>query len=245
MGSVKFLDSYLFLHMRLANFPKSFGLVEMKKGYFPHLANTPASQNYVGTYFQAEMYIPGQMSEKDRAKFYQWYNAKKDSGTIFDFRREMEEYCRIDVDILRLGCACFRKILIDISWVDPFTESCTIAQACLKVWRKNNMPEDCIAIIPPEGYSNQKNYSIKAVRWIQSEAKKLKLRFDMLWMVGKKRFVVIRSTDITKTPRHSSSSTDATGTDAQNIFQTEIRLIHTIVETCNNFTQKLLERNWR
>ena len=28
------------------------------------------------------------------------------------------------------------------------------------------MPEYCIAIIPPEGYPNQKNYSIKAVRWI-------------------------------------------------------------------------------
>ena len=27
------------------------------------------------------------------------------------------------------------------------------------------------AIIPPEGYPNQKNYSIKAVRWIQSKAK--------------------------------------------------------------------------
>ena len=34
------------------------------------------------------------------------------------------------------------------------------------------MPEDCIAIIPPEGYQYQNNYSIKAVRWIQSEAKK-------------------------------------------------------------------------
>ena len=33
------------------------------------------------------------------------------------------------------------------------------------------MPENSIAIIPPEGYPNQKNYSIKAVRWIQSEAK--------------------------------------------------------------------------
>ena len=33
------------------------------------------------------------------------------------------------------------------------------------------MPENSIAIIPPEGCPNQKNYSIKAVRWIQSEAK--------------------------------------------------------------------------
>ena len=62
-----------------------------------------------------------------------------------------------------------------ISGVDPFTESCTMVQTCSKVWRKNYMPEDCIAIIPPEGYPNQKNYSIKAVRWIQSEAKKKKI----------------------------------------------------------------------
>ena len=48
VGKVTFLDSYLFLHMRLANFPKTFGLTEMKKGYFPHLANTQANQNYVG-----------------------------------------------------------------------------------------------------------------------------------------------------------------------------------------------------
>ena len=32
------------------------------------------------------------------------------------------------------------------------------------------MPENSIAIIPPKGYNNQKNYFIKAVRWIQSEA---------------------------------------------------------------------------
>ena len=30
----------------------------------------------------------------------------------------------------------------------PFSESCTTAQACVKVWRKNYMPEDCIVIIP-------------------------------------------------------------------------------------------------
>ena len=33
VGRVTFLDSYQFLHMRLANFPDTFGLTEMKKGY--------------------------------------------------------------------------------------------------------------------------------------------------------------------------------------------------------------------
>ena len=86
------------------------------------------------------------------------------------FKWEMEEYCRSDVDILRRGCACFRRELVNISGLDPLSEACTIAQACSKVWQKNHMPEESIAIIPPEGCPNQTNYSIKAVRWIQSEA---------------------------------------------------------------------------
>ena len=163
VGRVTFLDSYQFLHMRLANFPDTFGLTEMKKGYFPHLANTLANQKYVGPYFPVDMYNPGQMSVKDREVFLAWHKGKIESGSIFNFKWEMEEYCRSDVDILRRGCACFR--------LDPLSEACTIAQACSKVWRKNHMPENRIAIIPPEGYPNQKNYSIKAVRWIQSEAK--------------------------------------------------------------------------
>ena len=93
------------------------------------------------------------------------------SDALFDFRREMEEYCRSDVDILRQGCACFRQELINISELDPLSEACTIAQACSKVCRKKHMPENSIAIIPPEGYPYPKNYSIKAVRWIQSEVK--------------------------------------------------------------------------
>ena len=51
VGRDTFLDSYQFLHMRLANFPETFGLTEMKKGYFPHLANTLANQKYLGPYF--------------------------------------------------------------------------------------------------------------------------------------------------------------------------------------------------
>ena len=171
-ANVKFLDSYHFLHMRLANFPDTFGLTEMKKGYFPHLANIDANQNYVGPYFPVEMYNPGQMSVKDREAFLEWHKQKVEFNAIFDFRREMEEYCRSDVDILRRGCACFRKQLMNISDLDPFANACTIAQACSQVWRKNHMPENSVAIIPPEGYPNQKKYSIKAVRWIQGMARK-------------------------------------------------------------------------
>ena len=117
------------------------------------------------------------MSEKDRNEFFKWYNAKVESGAVFDFRREMEEYCRSDVDILRRGCACFRRELKNVRGLDPF------AQACSEVWRKNHMPEDCIAIVPPEGYPKQTNYSIKALKWIQSLAKKngIEIRHAFEW----------------------------------------------------------------
>ena len=32
----------------LSAFPKTFGLDELKKGYFPHYFNTNKNQNYVG-----------------------------------------------------------------------------------------------------------------------------------------------------------------------------------------------------
>ena len=49
-------------------------------------------------------YNPGQMSVKDCEVFLAWHKGKIESGAIFDFKWEMEEYCRSDVDILRKGC---------------------------------------------------------------------------------------------------------------------------------------------
>ena len=46
---MRFIDSINFIQSRLADFPKTFGLTEKKKGYFPHFFNTPKNQDYVGT----------------------------------------------------------------------------------------------------------------------------------------------------------------------------------------------------
>jgi hypothetical protein len=40
-GNWKFIDSLMFLPMPLSAMPKSFGLTELKKGYWPFLANKP------------------------------------------------------------------------------------------------------------------------------------------------------------------------------------------------------------
>ncbi len=48
MFNIRFIDSLNFIPMGLAKFPKTFGLDELRKGYFPHLFNKKENQNYVG-----------------------------------------------------------------------------------------------------------------------------------------------------------------------------------------------------
>ena len=64
---VKFVDSFNFLTMALAKFPPTFGLVEMRKGYFPHLFNTEANQDYVGPMPPLAAYGPDNLPTPARA----------------------------------------------------------------------------------------------------------------------------------------------------------------------------------
>ncbi|XP_045210544.2 uncharacterized protein LOC123561948 [Mercenaria mercenaria] len=169
---VRLIDSMSFISMPLASFPKTFGLTEMAKGWFPFWANTHEFQEYVGPYLPLEYYKPGSMKPESRKYFLKWYNEKIKNEEIFDFQKEMEKYCRSDVDILRRGCGEFRYQLMSSDQIDPFLEACTLAQACNKAWRKNSMPENSFGIISDAGYPNKTRYSIKAIRWIQGIAYK-------------------------------------------------------------------------
>ena len=40
----------------------------------------------------------------------------------------------------------------------------------MQIWRKDFMPPETVSIIPSQGYVNEKKYSIKGIRWIQSIA---------------------------------------------------------------------------
>jgi hypothetical protein len=58
MLKIKFIDSLSFIPMRLADFPKTFGLDELAKGYFPHLFNKTENQNYIGPYHRVPIITP-------------------------------------------------------------------------------------------------------------------------------------------------------------------------------------------
>ena len=84
------------------------------------------------------------MNTNDRFKFLAWY-AEKDNN-IFDFKKEMDEYCRADVVVLRKACLRFRSMLLYITrdahhtGIDPFSYL-TIASVCMTIFKSKFLPE--------------------------------------------------------------------------------------------------------
>ena len=143
---IKFIDSLNFVQDKLANFPKTFGLTEMKKGYFPHFFNIPENQDYVGKVPDVKYYGPDQMMADNRKKFLKWHQDRINENYVFDFKKELEDYCRSDVDILRRSMLKFREDFISIANIDPL-QYITIASVCMTVYRSKFMPENTIGVI--------------------------------------------------------------------------------------------------
>ena len=108
MEHLTFLDSISFLPMALPKLSEAFGLVA-SKSWYPHFFNTLANRDYVGPIPGIEQYGADHMSVSERKDFMAWYNMQKNK--VFDNR----------------------QVLLH---VDVFLESCTIASACNKVFRK-------------------------------------------------------------------------------------------------------------
>ena len=152
-GPLIFKDSLCFLPMPLASFPNTFGITELKKGYFPHAFNTPENQNYVGRIPDVEFYDPeGMKDPKAKQKFEQWHADQVARGVDFDFQSEMESYCHSDVALLQAGCEAFCDQFSSIAGFNPMIHCVTIASACNLYWRREHLEPDCIAIEPLQGW---------------------------------------------------------------------------------------------
>ena len=166
--NIRLIDSLNFLPMPLSSLPKSFGLTELKKGFFPHFYNTREHQNDVLNNLPAmQFYDPDGMTKERRIAFLQWY--AENQNQKFDFQKEMREYCISDVNILLEACWKFRdllrrqtgeeQIIEDINTlspeivfpdsVDPFSYL-TIASVCMGVFRSKFLTET-YAILLEEG----------------------------------------------------------------------------------------------
>lgn len=104
--------------------------------------------------------------ESERSELVKWHTEKIDEKYIFDIQKEFVEYCISDVEILSTACLKFRQQLLETSNVCPFTEACTIASACNKVFLRNFLRPNTIGIIPKNGYRWCDNQSKIAIQWM-------------------------------------------------------------------------------
>ena len=159
----RFIDSLNFITAPLSSFPKTFGLTELKKGYFPHYFNKKHNQNYVGPIPSKRHFGYDQMSSSVRKGFLQWYNAKQDENYVFNFKNELREYCRSDVDILRRSMLKFREDFIELENIDPL-QYITIASVCMTIYRCNYMPNKEIAVV--KDVTRGETYSKISIVWL-------------------------------------------------------------------------------
>ena len=148
---------------RLADFPKTFGLTELKKGYFPHYFNTPENKNYVGPIPDIKYYSPDQMSPKDREVFLKWHQTQISRGFVFDFTKELRAYCRSDVDILRRRMVQFREKFIESSNIDPL-QYVTNASVCMTIMRSGFLKTKEVAVV--KDTTRQENFSKVSIKWL-------------------------------------------------------------------------------
>jgi len=144
-----FVDSLNFLTMRLADFPKTFGIKELKKGYFPHFFNTKRNFRYIGKIPPMKYFGIDNMRTKERTEFIKWWVAKRATNYKWNEYEEMKSYCISDVDILKRCCKKFREQYIEIADIDPFQYT-TIASVCMAIFRS-----DCIVDDFAENYPHQ------------------------------------------------------------------------------------------
>ena len=186
MFNMKFIDSLNFIPMGLSKFPKTFGMAELCKGYFPHLFNKEENQDYVGPIPPVPYYSPNTMKPEARESFLAWHKEQRESDYTFCFKEEIIKYCRSDVDILRKCCMEFREMLRDITDIDPFEKCLTIASYCHEVYRTNFLKKDTIAVFQHDRQLKMKQSNM-AVKWLSYEMERNDIHIQHVRNGGEKR----------------------------------------------------------
>ena len=138
---IRFLDSLNFLTMKLESFPKTVGIKELKKGFYPYWFNSIENMDYIGDMPERKLFTPNKMSSKKRKEFNDWYDDKVKNNYVWNHREETKGYCISDVNILRRSCEIFRRLYIEIADIDPFRYT-TIASVCMAIYRANYIVPD-------------------------------------------------------------------------------------------------------
>ena len=167
---LRFIDSLNFLQSTLLKMPSIFFTKDeiknmgLKKGDFLHKFNRPENFNYVGLYPDLKYYNADKYDESDRKEFIKWYLNKKYSKETFDFQKELKDYCKQDVNILKKCCEKFRETYIENTGCDPFS-NITIAATCSNYYKNECLEKN--TLIMDKRWDSERNSSYRAKIWLK------------------------------------------------------------------------------
>jgi hypothetical protein len=161
---LKIIDSHNFISAPLATFPKTFGLNELKKGYFPHYFNTKENKNYIGPLPDKKYYGYDTMKKDAREAFLKWYVEKIRENYEFELKKDLLEYCNSDVDILRRSCLELRREFLGIANIDPF-QYITLPSVCMAIFRSKYLKDKTLGVFDVD-FKDQ--YSKSSIAWLNS-----------------------------------------------------------------------------
>ncbi|EGT44424.1 hypothetical protein CAEBREN_01858 [Caenorhabditis brenneri] len=184
-NDLKFRDSLRYIPMPLSKMPKTFGIVEMKKGYYPYYFNHP--ENYGKRLIglpDKHFYDPNHMKSEALVEFEKWYDEHKFDTFIAD--QEILEYCQNDVEILTAGLSeyikvCFLSIVAKNFFLqickklfkgwNPILSSCTIASFVKHILKFEHFTKGDLGIIPENGFPERNNsvFALKMLMWIEKK----------------------------------------------------------------------------
>ena len=176
------MDSLRFLTMRLKDMPKTFGVEEVKNGFFPYRLNNRKYWDKVIALPTKEDFEMQFMNSKEKAEFEQWYTQnihkvymqiqqeyenglRKDDLWYYIFE-ENRTYCRDDVRVLRLCFMKFFDACRTTTQIMPEVNNMTIASYCNKVWRTHHLEKDTVGLVPHKGYLQKDVQSKMAKTWL-------------------------------------------------------------------------------
>jgi len=140
--NIRFVDTLNFFLAPLRELPNIFDIKECTKGDFPHKFHIKENQNYIGNIPDISFYGPENMKPEVFEEFIEWYDKQKDI-TNWNFKMEMQKYCRSDVEVLSRSILAFSKLFHKHLDVDPF-RYVTLASLCMSIYINKFLPDKSI-----------------------------------------------------------------------------------------------------
>jgi hypothetical protein len=112
---LRFVDTLNFFLCPLSDLSATYGIID-EKGYFPHHFNIVSNQKYIGLIPDESEFGARSMTPKKYKEFKKWHDEYVHcQGHFWDFKcwnfkKEFNKYCMLDVDVLAQAVLKFRDI---------------------------------------------------------------------------------------------------------------------------------------